>query len=69
MQENVLRLDIPMDNTTAMRVVECIRDVPRNLDRLVDPELRLAVQFVPQRLPFDVRHHVVQESVDFTRVE
>jgi hypothetical protein len=58
-----------MDHVVAMRVVERVRDLSRDPDRLIDAELFLAIEFVAQRLALDVRHDVIEEGVGFARVE
>jgi hypothetical protein len=45
------------------------RDLAHHLDGFLHAELRLAVQLGAQRLAFDVRHHVIEESVGGARVE
>ena len=59
-QQDVLRLDVPVNHCLAMRVLE--RDPSTSTD---DPQLRrrrqaalLAIEPVAQRLSLDVRHHV-----------
>ncbi len=61
-QEDVLGLDVPVDDTLVVRVLQCVRDLGGNVHRLVDAELLLAIELLPERLPFHVRHDVVQES-------
>ena len=68
-EENVLRLDVAMDDALFVRVVQCIGDVGGDLHRVVDADLRLAIELRTQRLAIDERHHVEQESVDFPAVE
>ena len=46
-----------------VRVVQCIGHFGGDLHRVLDTELRFAIQFVAQRFAVDERHHVVQESV------
>ncbi len=38
-------------------------------DRLVDAELRLAIELVAQRLAVDERHHVIKERIGLSRIE
>ena len=54
-------LDVAMDDTLLVRVVEGRRHRLRNLDGLLHAELRFAVELVPQRLAVDERHHVIEE--------
>jgi len=52
-----------------VRVVERLRHLDRDLDRLRDPELCLAIQLVADRFAFDIGHDVVEESVRLAGVE
>ena len=52
-----------------MRIVERIRDITCYAYRLIDADLCLPIQFVPQRLAVDERHDVVEEPVGLARVE
>ncbi len=45
-QQNVLGLDVAVDVIVAVRVIESVGHLRRDLHRLVDRELRFAVQFV-----------------------
>ena len=69
MQQNVLGLDVPVNHSAAMRVVERVGDLGRDAHRLLDAELPLAIELLADRLSLDVGHHVVQESPRLTRVE
>jgi hypothetical protein len=44
-----------------VRVLQRVRYVSGNLHRLVDAELLLAIELLPQRFPFYIRHDVKQE--------
>jgi hypothetical protein len=68
-QQDVLRLDVAVDDVALVRVLERARHRLGNMDRLVDFELALEVQAGAQRLPFDVRHHVIEKRVRFAGVE
>ena len=67
-EQDVFRLDVAVDDVLSMRVVERIRDGGRDADRLVDAELRFAVQFVPQRFAVDERHDVIKERIGLSRL-
>ncbi len=67
-QQDVLRLDVPVDDPLPVGVGQRIGHLARELERLVHRELRLAIQAIPQRLALDVRHHVVEETGGLTRV-
>ena len=69
LKEDVLRLQVAMDDAVLMRIVERARNRDGDAYRLVNGELTLAVEPVPQRLALDVRHHIVQESVGSPRIE
>ena len=43
--------------------------MPRVMDRFVDRELPLAVESLAKRFAFDVRHHVIEKTVGFARIE
>ena len=55
-----------MNHVVAVRVVQRIRHLSRDLDCLLNAELSLAVEHVAQRLAVDERHHVVEETVCLT---
>jgi hypothetical protein len=68
-QQNVLRLEIAVDHTMAVRVIQRRRDRGREVDRLVDRKLLLAHQSRAERFPLDVRHDVEQQAIRLTAVE
>ena len=68
-QQDVFRLDVAMDNSLAMGVVEGGSDLPRYLHCLVQCELLFAVELLPQRITFDIGHHIIQNAVHLTRVD
>ncbi|MNC94608.1 hypothetical protein D3C83_115020 [compost metagenome] len=43
-QQDVLRLDIPVDDTVAVRIVECVRDGDRDPHRLVHRQLTIVLE-------------------------
>ena len=53
----------------AVGVVQGVGHGHGDLHRLVDAELRLAIELAPQRLAVDERHHVVEEAVGGAGVE
>ncbi len=69
MQQDILRLDIPVYHIVAMGVVQCCGDRPRDRQNVVDRDLLLAVQTLPERLPFDEGHDIVEEAAGRTRIE
>ena len=68
-QQDVLGLDVAVDHPVAVRVVQRVGHLGGDPHRLVDAELRLAVQLVADRLALDVGHDVVEEAVGLARVE
>ena len=68
-EQDVLRLDVPVDHAVAVGVVERRGHLARDAHRVGHGELLLATQPIAQRLTFDVRHHIEQERVGLTRVE
>jgi len=69
LEQDVRRLDVPVDHSLLVRVREGIGHFPGNLQGLFDRKRALPPQPVLQRLSFHVRHHVVQETVRFARVD
>src|SRR5512143_4367018 len=68
MQQDVLRLDVAMDDPGCVRVVERRRHLSREIDRSIERNLLLALDHMPQRFSFDVRHHVKEKVAGFSRV-
>ena len=68
-QQDVLRLDVAVDDAVLVRVVERVDHFARDAHRLVDAELRLAIELLAQRLALDVGHDVEQESVGRAGIE
>jgi hypothetical protein len=69
LKKNVLRLEIAMNHSVRMRIVEGVADGDRDLHRLLDGELVLAVQALSKALTIDIRHYVVQLPVRLAGVE
>ena len=61
-KEDVLGLEVAMDNTVAVRIVERAGDGGRDVERLVDRELMLARELGAQRLPLGEGHYIVQNA-------
>ena len=61
MEEDVLRLDVPVDDAVPVRVIKGARDVACDPHCVLDGQLLLAREPLPQRLPLDVRHDVEEE--------
>jgi hypothetical protein len=68
-EQDVLRLDVPVDDAAAVRVVERVGDLGGDPHRSLDAELRLPIQLAAERLAFEVRHHIVEESLGRAGVE
>ena len=68
-EENVLGLHIAVHVSVAVRVVESSADFVDDAQRLVDRKLVLPVQPVAQGAAGDIRRHVVEGAVRFTRVD
>jgi hypothetical protein len=68
-QQDALGLDVAMDHAMPVRIVQRVGHVARDPDRLVHAKLRLSVQLVPERLPFNKGHDVVEEPVRGSRIE
>ena len=68
MEQDVLRLDVPMDHALRVRVLQGRGGVPGDADRLLDRKQLLAVEPLAQGFARDVGHHVEQEPLRFARV-
>ena len=69
LEQDILRLDIPVDDALAMGVGEGARRFLRDPHRLFHRQLLLAVQPGPEGLALDERHDVEEEAVRLARVE
>jgi len=69
LNENVLGLEVAVNDAARVRVVERVGDSDRDAHRLVDRELLLTLEPMPQALAFDVRHDVVQQPARFAGIE
>ena len=58
-----------MHNSVLVGVVESRSHLLRDLERLVNAQLLLAVDLVPERVTLDVWRDEEQEAVGFARVE
>ena len=54
-EEDILRLDVTMHDTTRMRIAQGIRDVARNLHGFIDTELCFTIELRAQRLAATLR--------------
>ena len=69
LQQDVLRLDVAMHDTQAVRIAERVGHFTGDPQRLVDRELRVTRQAISQCFTRDKRHHVEQQSLHFTAVQ
>src|SRR4029077_1486977 len=58
LEQDVLGLDVAVNDTVAVGVGEGGEDVPRDLERIVEWELLLAIEPVPQRLALYIGHGI-----------
>jgi len=68
-QQDVLRLDVPVDHPLAVGVVQRLRHLGRDPDGVADRQLLLAGEPVPERLARDEGHDVEDRALDLTGVE
>ena len=61
LEQDVLGLDVAVNHAVAVGVVERPGDLAGDAHRVVHRELLLAGDPVAERLPLDVRHHVVDQ--------
>ncbi len=67
--EDVARLDVAMHDATLVCIGERIGDLARDVERIVEWKLLLALEACGQRLAFDIRRDVILEPTDASRVE
>src|SRR5205085_8629527 len=68
-QQNIFGLEVPVNYTVPMCVVQRRGDRGCNMNRFVDGELSFPDQLCAQRFAFDERHYVVQQSGGFAALE
>jgi len=68
-EQDVARLDVPVDHSLLVRDRQRRRHRRRDPHRLVHRKLLLPVDSVPKRLPLDVGHGEEEEAVGIARVE
>ncbi len=68
LEQDVLRLDVAMHDIMAVGVAQGIRNLARDLHCLGERELACSVEPIPQRLSFDVGHHVIQQTGSLARI-
>ena len=47
-EQHVLRFNVPMDDASRVRVVECVGDLTRDADRLVEWEGAESIEALPE---------------------
>ena len=67
-EQDVLRLDVAVDDAALVRVLERFGRLAGDAERVVQRELLLAVEPVPERLALDERHDVVEQPLGLARV-
>ena len=66
-QQDVGRLDVAVDDAALVRIGQRLGDFARDLERVLDRQLGLALDPVPQGLAFHVRHDVVEQALGLAR--
>jgi hypothetical protein len=69
LQQDVLRLHVPVDDPAAVRIVERLGRLEGDPHRVGHRQLTLALEPGAQRLALHVGHHVPEESVGLAGVE
>ena len=68
-EENVLRLDVAVDHSLLVGIVQRFRDLPSDPERLLQRELTLALEPLPQGLALDEGHDVEELTCGLAGVE
>ena len=61
-EQDVFRLDVAVDHVVRMGIAERVGHLAGDLERVLDRELLLAVEPVPEGLALDEGHDVIQQS-------
>ena len=69
LQENVLRLDVAVHNSTLVRISQRVCHLARDAHSVDHRQLLFAIESATQRLAFNERHHVIQLPVRIPAVE
>src|SRR2546423_343230 len=67
-EQNIFRLDVAVDDSLRVRVRQPIRGLAADLYRRVDWQLPFAIYSDSQSLAADVRHQIVEQRLDVTRI-
>src|SRR5512146_511620 len=67
-EENVFGFDVAVQDIMAVRIVERVGYLARDLESVFNRELSLAIEALTERFALDVRDHVVEEAFGFARV-
>ena len=68
-EQHVVGLDVPVHHASGVGVGQGVAHLDHDLDRFVDRQFPLMRQSVPQVVPLDKGHHVVEKAVGLPRVE
>ena len=68
LEEDVLRLDVAMDDAALVGVLQRLGGLAGDAKRVVQRQLLLPVEPVPERLALDERHDVVEQAFGLSRV-
>ena len=69
MEQDVLGFDVAMNDPVLVGIRQRVEDFPGDPDRIVDPELGLAVEPGPEGLAVDEGHDVEEEAIRRAAVE
>jgi hypothetical protein len=47
-QEDVVRLDVPMNHSMPVSIIQCLRGLPGNFERILQGQLLLPTEPVPE---------------------
>jgi hypothetical protein len=68
LEQDVLRLDVPVYDAQRVRVAQGVCDLFGDLQRVIEGKSLLAVHAIAERLALDERHRVVQQAVRLATV-
>jgi hypothetical protein len=69
LEQDILGLDVAVNDTAAVRILQGVGDFVRDAERLGDRKLRVTFQAIAERFAVDEWHDVIQEARAFARVE
>jgi hypothetical protein len=68
-EENVRRLDVAVNDSLGVRVLECVGDFRRYLERLIDGQRTFGLDPLGNRRTIHEGHHIIWEPIYLARVE